>query len=178
MTKEMRLEWGTPPLFPLGPELEHTKRKLDALDQSYYRLHIAARFLIWFTIAISARLLAECVVGFGYVFSSRALYLRFADLLIIEWLVLSLVVLAWAHFQAFHRDEGIRDRVWEVLSKRNLKEREQRKRVAAIIAGMLVAREINATELLTDVESERSQRTIATAIMRAHKILTRMADSQ
>jgi len=66
---------------------------------------------------------------------------------------------------------------WDVLSKSNLKEREQRKRVAAIISGMLVAREINATELLSDIDSERSQRTIATAIVRAQTILTKMADT-
>ena len=177
-SKRDAIRLGNEPLFPIAPEMEHTARKLSALDQSYYRLHIAARFLIWFTIAVSMRLLVECFVGFGYYFSSQALYLRFADFLIIEWLILSLLVLAGIHFQAFHRDEGIRDSTWEILSKSNLKEREQRKRVAAIISGMLVAREINATELLSNIGSEGSQRTIATAMTRAGAILARMADVQ
>ncbi len=118
-SKRDEIRMGNDPLFPIGPDLEHTKRKLDALDQSYYRLHIAARFLIWFTIAISVRLFAECIVGFGYVFSSRALYLRFADFLIIEWLILSLIVLAGIHFQAFHRDEGIRDSVGRFVEEQS-----------------------------------------------------------
>jgi hypothetical protein len=177
--KRDEIRIGNDPLFPVGPsEPERTKRKLDALDQSYYRLHIAARFLIWFTIVISLRLLADCFVGFGYYLSSRALCLRFADFLIIEWLILFLGILAAIHFHAFYRDEEIRDLVWEFLSRNNLRDREQRKRVAAIIAGMLVAREINATELLANISGDRSQQTIATAITRAQAILARMADSQ
>jgi hypothetical protein len=177
-SKREAIRLGNEPLFPITPESAHTKRKLEALDESYYRLHIAARFLIWLTIAISARILAESIVGFGYYFSSQALYLRFADFLIIVWLILSLLVLALVHFQAFHRDENIRDSTWEILTNGNLKEREQRKRVSAIIAGMLVAREINATELLSNLNGENSQRVIETAMTRAQTILARMADSR
>jgi hypothetical protein len=134
--------------------------------------------LVALKLDFSARILAESFVGFGYYFSSQALYLRFADFLIIVWLILSLLVLSLVHFQAFHRDENIRDSTWEILTNGNLKEREQRKRVSAIIAGMLVAREINATELLSSLNGENSQRVIDTAMTRAETILARMADSR
>jgi hypothetical protein len=172
--REIRM--GDDRSFPI--DAGHTQDKLKALDESYYRLHIAARFLIWLAVAICARILIECLIGFWMGSPSPALYRRVADPLIVEWFTLSLGVLAKVHFEAFKRDEKIRDSVFEFWSKTKSKHNEQRKRVAAIVAGMLVARDINATEILSNVNSESSQRTIATAMTRAQLILARMADSQ
>lgn len=86
-----------------------TTKKLNALDDTYENLHIAAFFLIALSFAVAVRLLAESAVRLSSEWLDHGqLLFRLWDALILEWLTLSFVALAVMHRRARIRDEAIR----------------------------------------------------------------------
>jgi len=103
------------PLYPILPSgstddrRTWTTKKLNALDNTYQNLHIAAFFMILLNFAVAVRLLAESVVRLSSDWLNHSqLVFRVWDALILEWLTLSFVVLAVMHRRARIRDEEIR----------------------------------------------------------------------
>ena len=86
-----------------------TEAKLDALDDTFENLQVAAHFLILLSLTVGFRLLAEGWLRLHSDWLSRwQLTLRVWDALILEWLTILLVVLAAMHWRARIRDERIR----------------------------------------------------------------------
>jgi|GEM_PF-2951518 NhaP-type Na+/H+ or K+/H+ antiporter len=98
-----------PTLSPDGSRNPWTTKKLNALDNTYENLHIAAFFLIALSFVIAGRLWAESVVRLSSDWLRHGqLFFRLCDALILEWLTLSFVALAVMHRRARIRDEEIR----------------------------------------------------------------------
>lgn len=94
--------------FPLS-EL-HTKEKLSHLKESHDRLNQIAPLAIWYTIAISVRLLLLAYVR--YVFPDDALhyerFFRFADLLITATLGAFVIALYYMHSVTKRKEDRVR----------------------------------------------------------------------
>jgi len=87
-----------------------TEARLEALDDSFGNLHIAAYFLIALSLALGLRLFAESISRLSSDWLQHGqLLFRVCDALILEWLLLALVVLAVMHRRARIREEVIRD---------------------------------------------------------------------
>lgn len=120
--KRHKITANQEPLYPItAPPMSHTISKLTALDTTYERLQIGARFLIWLTIVVALRLFCECITRFGFYLSPHASYFRVIDMWIFEWLALSIMVLSIMHYKAHRRDEAIRQRMLEWLKDKDTK---------------------------------------------------------
>ncbi len=96
----------------------HTEGKLRSLDGTYERLQAGARVLIWLCVAISCRLLAECIVRSGYYISRNGWVLRCFDLCLVVWLTGVVLVLSVMHYNAYKRDELTRTALFDWLAQK------------------------------------------------------------
>jgi len=118
--KRHKIRANQEPLYPMTtPSTPHTICKLSALDKSYERLQIGARFLIWLTIIVGLRLVLESIARFGFYLDPHASYFRVIDMWVFEWLALAIMVLAVMHYKGHRRDEAIRDSMLKWLESRD-----------------------------------------------------------
>lgn len=86
-----------------------TEKKLDALEATFWKLQVAAGFLIVLTFVVAARLFVESILNVSASTSiSIQFYVRLWDSLILLWLTLATIGLAIMHRVARNRDERIR----------------------------------------------------------------------
>jgi hypothetical protein len=111
--QELRTKGDT--LYPkLEPGIKNgrtacTERKIEALEDTFGNLQIAAGFLILLSLTVAIRLFVESLTKpAASDIPSVEFYFRVWDALILEWLVLATFALGIMHWRARNRDEKIR----------------------------------------------------------------------
>lgn len=107
--KREKIKSGDMKLYELGKL--HTEERLKALDATYDKMQVAARFLIRLTLLVTIRIFLDGIAHFGFYWLNSSWFFRMFDFLIFEWLLLAVIVLSLLHHRAYERDERIRSSI-------------------------------------------------------------------